>query len=119
MRSMLVIIDRDEAIEKKIKYPKKMAYLKDRSVIKDFDESKFYWTNFERPHRTSTYFYLSITVFIIFGACLFPIWPLSVKLGVWWFLFGLTLFLVIEIFIIDFFNGFTSGYICCLLYLWI
>jgi translocation protein SEC62 len=91
---MIFAIDRDESIEKKIKYPKKMTYLKEKSQIEEFDESRFYWITFERPQKKTTYFYLSLTVFIILAVCLFPIWPLSVKLGVWWILFGLSLFLV-------------------------
>jgi translocation protein SEC62 len=91
---MIFAIDRDETVERKIKYPKKMTYLKDKQQVQLFDETKFYWLTFERPHRKTTYFYLSITVFIVFAVCLFPIWPLSIKLGVWWVLFGLALFLV-------------------------
>jgi translocation protein SEC62 len=91
---MIFAIDRDESIEKKIKYPKRMTYLKEKKEVQTFDETRFYWIVFERPHRKTTYFYLSITVFIVFAVCLFPIWPLSMKLGIWWMLFGLTLLLV-------------------------
>jgi translocation protein SEC62 len=84
-------LDRMQDDNKKLKYPKRFQPMRD---IFNFDENLFYWVNIERKNN-KTLVYLIITVSIVLGVCLFPIWPLSLKLGIWWILLFIMVFLVI------------------------
>ncbi len=92
-RRMLLKVDRFDEGGKKLRYPKRMEPVTQQE-IGNFEESKFYMLTFERPHKKKAYVYLWISIIVVLGVCLFPVWPLSLKLGVWWVLFGMTVFLV-------------------------
>ena len=89
----MIKMDRDDE-GKRLKYPKKLKVVPIQD-LNTWEENKFYVLRFERPYKTKAYVYLSIIISVILVVCLFPVWPLSVKLGIWWVLFGLTLFLVL------------------------
>ena len=91
---MLLKVDRCDDGGKKLKYPKRMNPVP-FNELSTFEENKFYMLTFDRPHKTKALVYLSISVIVVLAVCLFPVWPLGLKLGVWWILFGLTCFLVL------------------------
>jgi hypothetical protein len=86
-----ILMKCDKMKDDKLKYPKRLQPVQDVPV---FEENKFYWVEIERKTQKRTYFYLGLCIFVVFFACLFPVWPLSVKLFVWWVLFGLLIFMV-------------------------
>jgi translocation protein SEC62 len=90
-RKMLCRVDRVEG--DKAKYPKRLLL---DTNIETFDENKFYWINYikEDRRKKSQYIYLVICVSVVIFGCLFPIWPLWVKLSVWWVLFIILIVLV-------------------------
>ncbi len=92
-RGMLLKVDRMDEGGKKLRYPKRMEPVP-INELPIFEENKFYMVRFDRPHKTKAYVYLSISVIVVLAVCLFPIWPLGLKLGVWWILFGITCLLV-------------------------
>jgi translocation protein SEC62 len=95
-RRILLKADKfDEDVKKA--YPKKVKPMQIHE-IQGFDEKKLYVVFIERPVLKSTYFYLSLVIFVILAACLFPVWPLWLKLFVWWALFILLCSLVNRIF---------------------
>jgi len=90
-RVMLKADKFDEDLKKA--YPKKVKPLPPQE-IPNFDEKKLYVVFIERPVQKSTYIYLFLIIFSVLAACLFPIWPLWLKLFVWWALFIILLSLV-------------------------
>jgi translocation protein SEC62 len=84
-RRILLKADKFDEDMKKA-YPKKVKPLHPQEMP-NFDEKKLYVVFVERPVQKSTYIYLSLIIFAILAACLFPIWPLWLKLSVWWVLF--------------------------------
>ena len=91
---MLLKVDRFDEGGKKLKYPKRMEPINSPQEIANFEENKFYMLTFERPHKKKAYIYLWISIIVVLAVCLFPVWPLGLKLGVWWVLFGMSCFLV-------------------------
>ncbi len=89
---MLLKADRFEEDAKKA-FPKKLRPLPINELF-EFDDKKLYVVNISRPQQKSTYVYLTICIFLVLFVCMFPIWPLSVKLFVWWALLILLVFLV-------------------------
>lgn len=69
--------DRDD--EKKYKWPKKLKFIKSFDV----SEKGFYSWNLDLTGK-STYFYMIAVLLLIFGICLFPVWPISAKLMIFY-----------------------------------
>jgi len=63
----------------------------------------FYILNFERIDKKSSWL-MPLVILLIFSLCLFPIWPLEVKLGIWWISYILLNILVSKNFIILYIN---------------
>lgn len=76
------------------KYPKMLDQEKDMNKFFNFEETKFYWINFEKPIKKKNIVLLIIVVFAIVSLCVFPLWPLNFKFAVWWLLMGILVFLV-------------------------
>lgn len=70
-----------------LKYPKRLFPPKKEDNITAFDEKLFYWINTHSEVSKLNMVYLMISVVAILLICMFPIWPLKVKIGVWWTLF--------------------------------
>ena len=75
-------------------YPKLLDQDKDINKFFVFDESKYYWLNFEKPFQKKNIFLMFIIIFVIVSLCLFPLWPLNVKFAVWWILMAIFISLV-------------------------
>lgn len=84
-RGMLIKADRFEEDIKKA-FPRRLKPLHP-SEFAQFDEKKLYVVNIDRPASRSNYVYLFICIFLVLFVCTFPIWPLSLKIGIWWVLF--------------------------------
>jgi translocation protein SEC62 len=81
----------------KAKYPKKLLPLKkgdDVNLEFFFTESGFYTLNIKIEKSNKPIFYLILLIIFILFIVLFPIWPLSVKLGVLYFLISCIIFLI-------------------------
>ncbi len=91
---MLIKADKFDEDEKK-KFPKRVKQLPEQELL-NFDEKKLYIIRIQRTEKTSTYIYLTIAILLVLFVCMFPIWPLSVKLGVWWLLVGILVFMVLN-----------------------
>ena len=81
----------------KAKYPKKLLPLKkgdDLSLEFNFSETGFYSLNIKIEKTNKQIIYLILLVILILFIVLFPIWPLSVKIGVLYFLMSLIIFLI-------------------------
>jgi hypothetical protein len=72
--------------EKKLKYPKRLKPLTNTELA-NFEENKMFVVFIERPVNKQNVVLLSIVIFVILSVCLFRIWPLWLKLGVWWTIF--------------------------------
>lgn len=99
-------------IDKKLKYPKRLTLLNkekgahsakgccpsdDDSMDEKKDVSKeriFYVMNFERKPRSNPNLWLGAIVIGILGFCLFPLWPLELKLAIWWISYILLIVIV-------------------------
>ena len=72
--------------EAKLKYPKRLIplfeYLADHPNDEEKPRKFFYFIN-ERKEKRS-YFWLGVAIVGVLSYCLFPLWPLEVKLGIWW-----------------------------------
>lgn len=71
--------------EANLKFPKKLFPIKttqDDSILNSTRKRFFIFTK-ERL-ETKSYFWLILIVICILAYCLFPLWPLEVKLGIWW-----------------------------------
>lgn len=82
----------------KAKYPKRLLPLKktdDPNKDLVFNESGFYLISIKIEKSNKPIIYLGILVTLVLLIVIFPIWPLSVKIGVWWILFGLLIFLIL------------------------
>jgi len=97
--------------EGKIKFPKRLIALEesddccDDSEVKkksskinfeSFDPNFFYAINVIRSQK-KTYFWLFFAIFGVIMACLFPVWPIEVKIGIWWVSYILLIALVVLI----------------------
>lgn len=96
--------------EGKAKYPKKLIPLEhideccdDQHDLKNskidfkvFESSFFYAIDVVRSKR-KTYFWLFMAIFGVIMACLFPVWPIEVKIGIWWVSYILLIALVVII----------------------
>ena len=71
------------------KHPKKLY--DDRNNEK-WEDEKFYCINVKRSEK-QTYFWLIVAVSVVLLVCLFPIWPLELKLFIWWISLILLIFL--------------------------
>ena len=99
----------------KAKYPKKLVPLKkdeDKNLDLIFNESGFYIFQIKVEKSNKALIYLILLIILILFVILFPVWPLSVKMGVLYLLMGAMIFLVallvlsIVIAIIGFFFGY-------------
>ena len=93
---VLIKVDRFEEDAKK-KFPKKLKPLPPQGMD-IFEEKKLYITYVERPVQKSSYVYLSLIVISIVAFCCIAIWPLWLKLFVWWTLFILLCSIVNKLF---------------------
>lgn len=83
--------------DRKPKYPKHLNLLNNQDYGDEDSEEeedgvspsknkkirKFFVFNFNRP-ETKSYLWLTIVILLVLGVCMFPIWPLEVKLAIWW-----------------------------------
>jgi len=75
-------------------FPKILDQDKDTNKFFVFEDTKYYWINYEKPiKKTNIVLVLFIVVSVVL-ICVFPLWPLNFKFGVWWFLMGILIFLV-------------------------
>ena len=88
--------------EKGLKFPKKLIPFnqlsKDDVTEEEYNDyksssRKFYVLTEERAEKKS-YFWLWLIIVLILAICLFPIWPLEVKLGIWWISWILSVFMI-------------------------
>lgn len=96
----------------KAKYPKQLLLPKKGENVINFEDSKFYWINTQSiPSKKGTFF-LVILIFIILMACLFPVWPLKMKIGVLWvvFVFLVALLVILLLMLVISFLGIIVGY---------
>lgn len=64
---------------------KKHGHKANKEDFNKFDDNAFYAVAISDPQaKTRTYFWLVFAVVGVLLACLFPVWPLELKLGVWW-----------------------------------
>jgi hypothetical protein len=99
--------------EGKIKFPKRLIPLEESDYCCDDDEVKgkkskidfasfdptyFYAINVIRSQK-KTYFWLFVAIFGVIMACLFPVWPIEVKIGIWWVSYILLIAIVVLIII--------------------
>ena len=84
--------------DRKPKYPKKLNIVKgscceesEGTEEEEVNQNKssntksrnFYVLNFKRPEKKS-YFWLTTIIIIVLAFCMMPIWPLELKLAIWW-----------------------------------
>lgn len=63
-----------------------------------FDINAIYVLNLYDPQfKTRTYFWLISAVVVVLLGCLFPVWPLELKLAVWWISYILLMIMVVLI----------------------
>ena len=79
----------------KAKYPKTLLPPKRDEDIRTFEESKFYWINIQQETSKKSLIYLSIAIIIVLLGCMFPVWPLRYKIGFWWAIMAILVFLLI------------------------
>lgn len=79
----------------KAKYPKALYPPARGEDIKTFDESKFYWLNLQQEASKKSLVYLLVAITIVLLGCMFPVWPLKIKIGFFWTIFALLLALLI------------------------
>jgi translocation protein SEC62 len=114
-RKMLVKALRTKNEATKLKYPKRLMPYEENSVkccddsdgdhnhkngsnMKDldmakFDEKMFYVVYLEEDKKV-TYFWLIVAIVAVLGFCLFPVWPIEVKIGIWWISYILLWFML-------------------------
>jgi translocation protein SEC62 len=95
-KKMLLKLKRIEG--DKAKYPKHLNPPKRGENITTFEENCFYWVNIISDQSKKSFIYLLLIKLILFLACLFPIWPLNVKLGVLYFLMAVLIFMIVFLF---------------------
>ncbi len=81
----------------KAKYPKRLLPLKktdDLNKEYEFSDNGFYSVKIKIEKSNKPVIYLGILIILILLIVMFPIWPLSVKIGAWWVLFGILVFLI-------------------------
>ncbi len=89
----------------KLKYPKRLYPIEgipccdeDHAETKHSDPNKydpndFYIVNIQRGQK-KLYLYLGLAIFGVLMYCLLPVWPLEVKLAIWWISYILLILLV-------------------------
>ena len=80
-------------------YPKLLDQDKDINKFFIFDETKYYWLNFEKPIAKRNIVIMVAIIFTIVSLVLFPLWPLNLKFAVWWILMAILIVLVSFLFI--------------------
>lgn len=89
--------------DRKLKYPKKLKYITlnnsegsdlEDGDLKTKDKRKFYVIINDRQSTSKTSYYLWILIFVVLAFCMFPLWPIEVKLGIWWVSYILLIVLV-------------------------
>jgi hypothetical protein len=79
----------------KAKYPKRLVPPKRNEDIFQFDEKDFYWLNTiakETSKKTIVLLFIAVLSVLLF--CLFPVWPIKVKIGFLWTILGVLLILL-------------------------
>ena len=82
----------------KSKYPKRLLPLQKGDDPKnefEFTETGFYLLNIKTQKSNKPLIYLILLIILILFIVLFPVWPLSVKLGVLYFLMATLIFLIV------------------------
>lgn len=79
--------------DSKIKYPKTLIFSNEISEEEKKDRKKFYVLNFQREEKKSHFWLILISILILLF-CLLPIWPLQMKLAIWWCSYILLVFIV-------------------------
>ena len=82
----------------KAKYPKRLLPLQKGDDTKfefEFTDTGFYLLHIKIEKSNKPLIYLTLLIALILFVVLFPIWPLSVKLGVLYFLMALMIFLIV------------------------
>lgn len=82
----------------KAKYPKRLLPLQKGDDTKyefEFTETGFYLLNIKTEKSNKPLIYLILLIILILFIVLFPVWPLSVKLGVLYFLMATLIFLIV------------------------
>jgi hypothetical protein len=97
--------------EGKIKYPKRLIPLEEEdnccgekdeidkkhlSDLKKFDPNYFFAIDIIRS-KSKTYLWLFIAIFGVIMACLFPVWPIEVKIGIFWVSYVLLISMIVLI----------------------
>lgn len=91
--------------ESKVRYPKRLVIFNEEDKIEEENDNEedvdkpsrkirmFYIMNFKRKENKS-YTWLIIIVTLVLLFCLLPVWPLELKLTVWWISYILLIFFV-------------------------
>ena len=82
----------------KSKYPKRLLPLQKGDDPKnefEFTDTGFYLLNIKTQKSNKPLIYLILLIILILFIVLFPVWPLSVKLGVLYFLMATLIFLIV------------------------
>jgi translocation protein SEC62 len=111
-RGMLLKAQKYEE-DTKIKYPKRILPFEEEDGCSDkksdkqshkhhnidpvqmslFDPMMCYVVYVERDEK-KTYFWLIVAVVVVLGFCLFPVWPIELKIGIWWVSYILLLIMI-------------------------
>lgn len=78
-----LLISYPTVYEAKLKYPKSLVLSNEISEEEKNERKTFFILNFKREEKKS-HFWLIVISLIILLFCLLPIWPLPVKLAIWW-----------------------------------
>lgn len=97
--------------EGKIKYPKRLIALEEEDnccgekdelkkidplEFRKFDPNYFFALDVMRS-KSKTYLWLFIAIFGVIMACLFPVWPIEVKIGIFWVSYVLLITMIVLI----------------------
>jgi translocation protein SEC62 len=93
-RLIFKVVKHADETNPKLKFPKLLDQDKEINKFHIFEKEKFYFINFDRPVKKKNLVLLFFIVISIVSLCLFPLWPLSMKFGVWYILVGLMIALV-------------------------
>lgn len=78
----------------KIKFPKALDQDRELNKFNLYEKEKFYLIYFDKPGKKTNILLLSIVIVTIISFCMFPLWPLTMKFGVWYFLMSIIILLV-------------------------
>jgi translocation protein SEC62 len=73
---------------------KKSQHNISRAEMQKFDEKIFYALDLFRDETKKTYFWLFLIIFGVLMYTLLPVWPLEVKIAIWWVSYILLVFMI-------------------------